>query len=328
MRLIGLAVVVVLGLVLSSRSADAQDAGKVYRVGWLAMASGAPVERNVKAFEQSLGERGWVSGKNLVIEYRSAEGQYERLPGLAAELVRLQPQAIVAGVTPAVRAAKGATDTIPIVMVTVGDPIGDGLITSLARPGGNVTGLTLTPTGEIWAKQLQLLGEAVPRSRRIAFLWNPANAAAPGAVKAVAEAAASLGVELKVVGARAPEEFESAFRAMSETRPQALFVLADGMFFAHRTRLADLALMHRLPTMLATKEYVAAGGLMSYGADYPDLYRRAGIYVDKILRGAKPADLPVEQPTKFELVINLKTAKALGLTIPPSVLGRADQIIE
>jgi ABC-type uncharacterized transport system substrate-binding protein len=328
MRLIGLAVVVVLGLVLSSRSADAQDAGKVYRVGWLAMASGAPVERNVKAFEQSLGERGWVSGKNLVIEFRSAEGQYERLPGLAAEFVRLQPQAIVAGVTPAVRAAKGATGTIPIVMVTVGDPIGDGLITSLARPGGNVTGLTLTPTGEIWAKQLQLLGEAVPRSRRIAFLWNPANAAAPGAVKAVEEATASLGVELKVVGARAPEEFESAFRAMSETRPQALFVLADGMFFAHRARLADLALMHRLPTMLATKEYVAAGGLMSYGADYPDLYRRAGIYVDKILRGAKPADLPVEQPTKFELVINLKTAKALGLTIPHSVLLRADQVIE
>jgi len=328
MRRIGLAVVVVLGLILSLGSVDAQDAGKVYRVGWLGMASGAPVERNVKAFEQSLRERGWVSGKNLVVEYRSAEGKYERLPDLAAELVRLKPQVIVAGVTPAVQAAKTATSTIPIVMVTVGDPIGEGLIMSLAHPGGNITGLTLTPTGEIWGKQLQLLSETIPDARRIVFLWNPANAAAPRAVKAVQAAAPLLGVQLQVVSARGPEEFEQAFRAMSKTRPQALFVLVDGMFFAHRIRLADLALVHSLPTMLATKDYVEAGGLMSYGADYPDLYRRAAIYVDKLLKGAKPADLPVEQPTKFELIINLKTAKALGLTIPRSVLGRADQIIE
>jgi putative ABC transport system substrate-binding protein len=328
MRLIGVAVVVVLGLTLSLRSLEAQEGGKVYRIGWLGMASGVPVERMVKAFEQSLRERGWASGKNVVVEYRSAEGKYERLPHLATDLVRLEPQVIVAAVTPAVRAARGATGTIPIVMVTVGDPVGDGLITSLARPGGNITGLTLTATAEIWAKQLQLLSEAVPHAKRIALLWNPANPAAPRAVKAVADATPSLGVELQIIGVRAPEEFEPAFRAMREARPHALLVLTDAMFFAHRARLADLAVVHRLPTILATKEYVEAGGLMSYGADYSDLYRRAAIYVDKILRGAKPADLPVEQPTKFELVVNLNTAKALGLTIPQSVLLRADQVIE
>jgi len=309
-------------------AAQAQPAGNVYRIGFLGIPSRGEVEHLVQPFEQALRERGWVTGKNLVIEYRWAEGKYDRLPAFAAELVRLEPQAIVAPVTAAARAARDATATIPIVMVTVSDPIVDGLIASLARPGGNVTGLTLTPTSEIWAKQLQLLREVVPHARRIAFLWNPANMTATRGVRTVEEAARSLGVELQVVGVRAPAEFEPAFRVVTQEQAHALLVLADAMFLAHRARLADLALAHRLPTVLATKEYADAGGLVSYGADYPDLFRRAVVYVDRILKGAKPMDLPVEQPTKFELVINLKTAKALGLTIPQSLLLRADQVIE
>jgi putative ABC transport system substrate-binding protein len=316
------------GLLVASPAAEGQPAGNLYRIGFLGIPSRGEVEHLVQPFEQALRQRGWVTGKNLVIEYRWAEGKYDRLPAFAAELVRLEPQVIVAPVTAAAQAAKGATSIIPIVMVTVSDPLGDGLIASLARPGGNVTGLTLTSTSEIWAKQLQLLGEVVPHAKRVAFLWNPANMAATRGVRTVEEAARALGVELQVAGVRAPEEFEPAFRAMTQARAHAVLVLADAMFLAHRARLADLALEHRLPTLLATKEYVKAGGLVSYGADYPDLFRRAAIYVEKILKGATPADLPVEQPTKFELVINLKTAKALGLTIPPSLLQRADQIIE
>jgi putative ABC transport system substrate-binding protein len=317
-----------LATVIAPRAGSAQQAGKAPHIGWLGVTSRGTAEHNVQAFERALGDRGWTTGKNVVIDYRWAEGKYDRLPGLAAELVRLEPQVIVVGPMAAARAAKDATSTIPIVMGTVTDPIGEGLIASLARPGGNVTGLTMTPTWEIYAKQLQLLKEAVPTARRIAFLWSPANVAAPPGVKTAEEAARSLGIELQVVGARAPEEFESAFRTMTDSRAQALLILADGMFFAHRARLAHLAVAHRLPTMLAAKEYVEAGGLISYGTSYPDLFRRAAIYVDRILRGAKPADLAVEQATKFEMVINLKTAKALGLTVPQSLLLRADQIIE
>ena len=316
------------GLLAAPLAAEAQPAGKVYRIGFLGIPSRGEVEHLVQPFEQALRERGWVTGKNLVIEYRWAEGKYDRLPAFAAELVRLKPQVIVAPVTVAAQAVRGATSIIPIVMVTVSDPIGDGLIASLARPGGNVTGLTLTPTSEIWAKQLQLLREVVPHARRIAFLWNPANMAASRGVRIVEKAARSLGAELQVVGVRTPAEFDPAFLAMTQAQAHALLVLADAMFLAHRARLADLALVHRLPTVLATKEYADAGGLVSYGADYPALFRRAVIYVDRILKGAKPADLPVEQPTKFELIINLKTAKALGLTIPPSLLQRVDQVIE
>ena len=287
------------------RAGHAQPAGKAPRIGWLGVASRETTEQNVQAFEHALGERGWATGKNVVIEYRWAEGKYDRLPALAAELVRIETQVIVVGPMAAARAAKDVTSTIPIVMVTVTDPISEGLVASLAHPGGNVTGLTLTPTWEIYAKQLQLLKEAVPAARRIAFLWSPANVAAPPGVKTAEEAARSLGIELQVVGVRAPEEFESAFRTMTDSWAQALLILADGMFFAYRARLAALAVVHRLPTMVAAKEYVEAGGLISYGTSYPDQYRRAAIYVDKILRGAKPADLPVEQATKFELVINL-----------------------
>jgi putative ABC transport system substrate-binding protein len=269
-----------------------------------------------------------VTGENLVITYRSAEGKYDRLPALAAELVRLEPQVIVAVPTAAARAAKDATSTIPIVMMNVSDPIGEGLIASFARPGGNVTGLTLTPTLEIYGKQLQLLKEAIPRARRFAFLWNPANPAAPPAVRATEDAALSLRVELQVVSARAPEEFEAAFQAMTHARAEALLVIPDSVFLTHGARLADLSVRHHLPTLYGLGDHAKAGGLMAYGQSLPDVYRRAAVYVDRILKGAKPADLPVEQPTKFELVVNLKTAKALGLTIPPSVLARADELIE
>jgi len=269
-----------------------------------------------------------VTGQNLVIEFRSAEGKYDRLPALAAELVRLEPRVIVAVPTAAARAAKDATSTIPIVMWGVSDPIGEGLIASFARPGGNVTGLTITPTLETYAKQLQLLKEAVPRAKRIGFLWNPANPTAPPVVRTVEEAARSLGVELQAVGARAPEEFEPAFRAITQARPHALLILQDSMFFAHYPRLADLSIRRRLPTMHGAVEYAQAGGLMAYSVNRADAYRRIAGYVDRLLRGANPAELPVEQPTKFELVVNLKTAKAHGVTIPQSLLLRADQVIE
>ena len=305
------------------------QAGKVYRIGFLSAGS-QPTLENRQAFEHALRERGWVPGENLVIAYPFAEGKYDRLPALAADLVRLKPRVIVAVPTVAARAVRDATTTIPIVMLFVSDPIAEGLIASFARPGGNVTGLTLTPTREIFAKQLQLLKEAVPRARRIAFLWNPANptTTGPPAVRIVEEAARSLGVGLQIIGARAPEEFEPAFRAMTQARADALLVLIDSMFFTHRARLADLSGRDRLPTMYGAGEHAKAGGLMAYGVNLADAYRRTAGYVDKLLRGANPAELAVEQPTKVEFVIDLKTAKALGLTIPPSLLARADQIIE
>jgi putative ABC transport system substrate-binding protein len=308
--------------------ARAQQSGKVYQIGFLSASQ--PPSESRQAFEHALSERGWVPGENLVIVYRFAEGKYDRLPALAAELVRLEPRVIVAVPTVAARAARDATTTIPIVMLFVSDPISEGLIASLARPGGNVTGLTLTPTRDIFAKQLQLLKEAVPRSRRIAFLWNPTNPTTTGPpnVRIVEEAARSLGVELQVVAVRAPEELEPAFRAMTQARADALLVLSDSMFFTHRARLAGLSGRHRLPTMYGAGEHAKAGGLMAYGVNLADAYRRAAGYVDRLLRGANPAELAVEQPTKVEFVINLKTAKALGLTIPPSLLARADQVIE
>ena len=316
-----------LGL-LAATLADAQQVGKVYHIGVLSIGARGPNDHLFLAFEQALRERGWATGENLVIAYRYAEGKYDRLPALAAELVRLEPKVIVAVQTAPVRATKDATSTIPIVMVTVSDPIGEGLIASFGHPGGNVTGVTVTPTWEIHAKQLQLLKEAVPRARRIAFLWNPANRAASPSVRTVEEAARSLGLELHVVGARAPEELEPTFRAMTQARVDALLVMSDAMFLAHRAQLADLSVRHRLPTMYGLDEHTKAGGLMAYSVNLVDRYRLAAGYVDRLLRGAKPAELPVEQPAKFEFVVNLKTAKALGVTIPQALLLRADQVIE
>jgi putative ABC transport system substrate-binding protein len=280
------------------------------------------------AFRQALRELGWVEGQNIVIDYRFAEGRFDRLPDLAAELVRLKVDIIVAQPTPAAAAAKNATETIPIVMISVGDPVGLGLIASLARPGGNVTGSSYSVGLEIAGKGLELLKETVPKVRRVAILSNPANPGHPLAIREVNVAARSLGVQLQLLEARDPNEFDGAFAAMATERVGVLLVVADSMFLLHRTRLADLAARSRLPAAYGNREIVEAGGLMSYGPSVRDLFRRSATFVDKILKGAKPGDLPVEQPTKFELVINLKTAKVLGLTIPPSLLQRADEVIQ
>jgi ABC-type uncharacterized transport system substrate-binding protein len=315
------------GLLAAPRAADAQQAGKVYRIGYLSGGS-STLTHLIDAFRQGLRELGWVEGQNIVIDYRFAEGRLDRLPDLAAEIVRLKVDVIVAAPSPPAAAAKNTTGTIPIVMIGAGDPIAQGLIASLARPGGNITGLAYSVGQEIFGKQLALLKEAVPKVRRVAVLWNPAVPTLAPAIGEVKVAARSLGVQLQLLEARGPNDFDSAFAAMARERAGALLVITDSVFTTHRIRLADLAARSRLPAAYTNRQPVDAGGLMSYGPSFPDLWRRAATYVDKILKGAKPADLPVQQPTKFELVINLKTAKALGLTIPPSLLARADEVIE
>jgi putative ABC transport system substrate-binding protein len=315
------------GMLAVPLAAVAQQAGKVPRIGYLGTRT-LP-DFGVDAFRQGLRELGWIEGQNIVVDYRLAEGQLDRLPDLAAELVRLKVDIIVAQATPGAAAAKKATDTIPIVMVPVGDPVGLGLIASLARPGGNVTGLSYSVGGlEIIGKQLELLKETLPKIRRVAILLNPANPTRPVAMRDVEVAARSLALQLQFVEARHPDEFDSAFGAMGKARTGGLVVMADTMFVLHRTRLADLAARRRLPTAYGWREHVEAGGLMSYGPSLSDLFRRSATFIDRILKGAHPGDLPVEQPTKFELVINAKTAKALGLTIAQSLLARADQVIQ
>ena len=316
------------GLLASPRIADAQPAGQLHRIGYLVGGSAAANPQFVEAFRQGLRELGWVEGQNIIVEYRFAEGRLDRLPDLAADLVRSKVDIIVAGPSPPAAAAKNATGTIPIVMIAVGSPVEQGLIASLARPGGNVTGVSFSVGLEIVGKQLELLKETAPKVRRVAILSNPANPSHAIAIRDAKVAAKSLGVQLQLLEARGPDAFDGAFAAMAKERVGALLVITDPIFLLYRTRLADLVARRRLPAAGGYRELVEAGGLMSYGPSIPDLWRRAAIYVDKILRGAKPADLPVEQPTKFELVINLKTAKALGLRIPQSVLGRADEIIQ
>jgi putative tryptophan/tyrosine transport system substrate-binding protein len=327
-RGVALVAVLAVSLLAAPLAADAQQAGRVPRIGFLGVTSPSDRPPLLDAFRQRLRELGWVEGQNIVIDYRYAEGRVDRLPDLAAELVRLKVDLIVSLGTQGVTAAKNATETIPIVMIAVRDPVGTGLIASLARPGGNVTGVSGYAGLEIVAKQLELLKETVPKIRRVAILSNPTNAYHQLAIREVNVAARSLGVQLQLLEARGPNEFDGAFAAMAKERVGALLVLSDAMLSSHRTRLADLAARSRLPAAYGVRESVEAGGLMSYGPSFLDLYRRSATYVDKILKGANPADLPVEQPTKFELVINLKTAKALGLTIPPSLLQRADQVIE
>ena len=323
-------VVAALGLLLTAPlAADAQQAGKVPRIGFLSLTSPSDRPALLDAFRQGLREVGWVEGQNIVIDYRYAEGRVDRLPDLPAELVRLKVDLIVASAgTQVATAAKNATETIPIVMIFVRDPVGNGLIASLARPGGNVTGVSGSAGLEIFAKQLELLKETVPKIRRVAILSNPTNAYHQLAIREVNVAARSLGVELQLLGARGPNEFDGAFAAMAKERVGALLVLSDAIFGYHQTRLVDLAARSRLPAAYSVRDYVEAGGLMSYGPSLLDSYRQAAAYVDRILKGAKPAELPVEQPSKYELVINLKTAKVLGLTIPPSLLARADEIIQ
>jgi ABC-type uncharacterized transport system substrate-binding protein len=315
------------GLLAAPRVADAQPTGKVYRVGYLTAGSLTANPRVLEALRQRLHELGWIEGQNIVIEYRSAEGRLDRLPDLAAELVRLGVDVIVAAPTPAARAAKNATGRIPIVGVSLTDPVGLGLIASLARPGGNVTGVSYSVGVDIFGKDLELLKEVVPKVQRIAVLSNPDSPAQPLTIRNIKGAARSLGLQLQLLEARGPEDFDGAFAAMARDRAGALFVVTDPVFIPHRVRLVGLAARYRLPSIFTQRADVDAGGLMSYGPNFPDMYRRAATYVDKILKGAKPADLPVEQPTTFELVINLRTAKALGLTIPPTLLARADDVI-
>jgi putative ABC transport system substrate-binding protein len=300
----------------------------VPRVGYLRLTSASDRPRLLDTFRQGLRELRWIEGQNIVIDYRFAEDRLDRLSDLAAELVRLKVDVIVSAGTQGVTAAKNATETIPIVMIGVRDPVGTGLIASLARPGGNVTGVSGSAGLEIVAKQLELLKETIPKIRRVAILSNPGNAYHQLAIREVNVAARSLGVQLQVLEARGPNEFDGAFAAMVKERVGALVVLSDIIFNNHQTRLADLATRSRLPTAYGVRESVEAGGLMSYGPSFLDFYHRSAAYVDKILKGDKPADLPVEQPTKFELVINLKTARAIGVTVPPALLARADEVIE
>jgi putative tryptophan/tyrosine transport system substrate-binding protein len=306
--------------------ADAQPAGKAPKIAFLSASS--PINATVEAFRQGLRDLGYVEGRNIVIEYRWAEGRFDRLPALAAELLRLGVTVIVAGNTPAALAAKKATSTIPIILVTSGDPVGSGLAASLARPGGNVTGLSLTPTPAISGKQLELLKEAFPSITHVAVLANPANPPTAGLLKEIELAAQSLGLRLRVVQVQEPKEFGDAFATMKNERVPALLVIADPLVADNRDRIVAFAATNRLPAIYPYRLFVDAGGLMSYGADSSDLYRRAATYVDRILKGAKPAELPIEQPTKFELVINMRTARALGLSIPRQLLVRADRVIE
>ena len=308
--------------------AEAQQPTKVPRIGFLVANSPSVYTARIEAFRQGLRELGYMEGKNIIIESRSAEGNLDLLPSLAAGLVRLKVDAIVAaGGDPPVRAAKQATQTIPIVMANASDPVGAGLVASLNRPGGNITGLSTAPGPEIYGKHLELLKETFPRLTRVAILSNPANRFSALALREAETTARAFKVSLQILEARNPDEFETAFAAATKERAGALLVVEDPMFFGERTRLANFAAKSRLPAIYGILEYVEVGGLMAYAAERTDMFRRAATYVDKILKGAKPADLPVEQPTKFELVINLKTAKQIGVTIPQSVLYRADKVI-
>ncbi len=321
---LGLIVTLALGILLAPHAAEAQKPAKVPRI---AVLSPTGLSHLSQAFRQGLRDLGYVEGQTVAVEERHAGGRLEQLPDLATELVRLKFDLIVTSGAPAAHAAKQATSTIPIVMAQINDPVSLGLVASLAKPGGNVTGLANLHS-ELAAKQLELLKEAVPKLSRLAVLWNPANPGAEHIVKHLRYPSQALGVTLNSVELRDPRGLESTFAAMSRQQPGALLLPPDPFFLPHGKQIVDLAAKHRLPAMFGWRELVEAGGLMAYGPSVPDMFRRAATYVDKILKGAKPSDLPVEQPTIFELVINLKTAKALGLTIPPSVLIRADQVIE
>jgi len=303
--------------------AQEHQAGKVYRIGFLR--AGQPPVAYIEGFRQGLQERGYVDGRNVVVEFRATDGSLDQLPRLTEELVRLKVDVILASAAPAALAVKKATTSVPIVFVGVIDPVELGLVPSLGRPGGNITGLT-TSSADVAGKRLELLKATVPRLRRVAVLWHPANPTNPIQLKGAQAAARTLGVQLEPVSIQGPNDFDSAVKAVRGT--DGLLLLESPLFTTHRARLAELAARTKLPAIYGQREYVDVGGLMSFGTHVPDLYRRAAFYVDKILKGAKPADLPVEQPTKFEFVINLRTARTLGLTIPPSLLARADQTID
>ncbi|HXB03803.1 MAG TPA: ABC transporter substrate-binding protein [Candidatus Angelobacter sp.] len=315
------------GFLASRLAVEAQPAPKTARIGFLSLSPGPTPTMDISP---GLRELGWIEGQNLAIEYRWAASREDQLPALAAELVRLKVDVIVTSSTPAAQAAKRATTTIPIVATFVADPVGSGLVASLARPGGNITGLTTLATGLV-AKRLELLKAVVSGSTRVAVLWQP-GALGERTMRDMMEetqvAGRTLALQLQFVEARRPDDFEQAFSAMREARAGGVLVFPNPILFEARRSIVAHAAKSRLPVVYPWREAASVGGFMSYSTNFPDMYRRAATYVDKILKGAKPADLPIEQPTKFELVINLKTAKALGLTIPPSLLQRADQVIE
>ena len=304
----------------------AQQPTKVPRIGFLGASSASVLAARIEAFRQGLRDLGYVEGKNIVIEWRSAEGKLDGLPALAAELVRLKVDVIVTTGPAPTRPAKEATSTIPIVMAFDNDPVGNGFVASLARPGGNITGLsTLAP--EISGKQLEVLKEIVPRLSRVAVLGSSTTPGNAQSLKETELAAGAFGVKVQYLDVRDPKDIDTAFQATGKGRADAILVLTSPVFNPYRTEIADLAVKNRLPAIYSTPEFVEDGGLMTYGVSLTDLYRRAATYVDKILKGAKPADLPVEQPKKFEFIVNLKAAKQIGLTIPPNVLVRADKVI-
>ena len=329
MRLRGLGriLALVLGVLAVPLTGEAQRPGPVPRVGYLILSPLAdPPSAERQAFLDGLRDLGYGVGRNIIIEYRSAAWNRDLLPDLAAELVELKVDVIVA-VPGAVDAAKEATKTIPIVIPALEDPVESGIVASLSRPGGNITG-TAQSTGDLASKRLELLKEAIPKASRVAVLWNPTNQGAPREWNQTQAAARVLGVTLQSLEVRDPKDFPSAFSAMTRTRPHALITFVSQLTTAYRPIIIEFATKHRLPTVFAVRADVEAGGFMAYAANLSDAFRRAAGYVDKILKGAKPADLPVEQPTTFELVINLKTAKAFGLTVPASLLLRADQVIQ
>ena len=313
--------------VLAPLAAAAQPAGRTVTIGYLGNSSPSLEANLVEAFREGLRQLGYVEGRNLIITYQWAWGNQERFGVLAGELVRLKPDVILTAGTPGTLAAKQATQSIPIVTAVAGDPVASGLVASLAKPGGNVTGLAgLTP--ELEGKRLELFKEVVPKLSRVAVLLNPANPFTTIAWKETQSAAKALGVKLQPVEARDPNDLDRAFATIKAARPQGLILIADRFLLIYRAPIVEFMTKNRLPGMFPFREFAREGGLMAYGPDYTDMYRRAAVYVDKILKGAKPADLPVEQPMRFELVLNMKTAKALGLKIPQSVLIRADQVIE
>ncbi len=314
-------------LVAAPLTAEAQPVGKVWRIGFISSASASAMAARDEAFRQGLGALGYVVGQNITIEYRWAEAKNDRLPDFAAELVTLKLDVIVTHGVVATRAVKQATTTIPIVIAAADDPLAAGLVTSLARPGGNITGLSVV-TPDLTEKRLDLLKGILPGQTRVAVLWNSDNPISEPELRKTEAAARSLGLQLQSLSVRDPREFASAFSSMKAERAGAVFVLSDAMFFGQRKEIAAFAVSNRLPLVAHLREFAEVGGLMTYGPKVVDLHRRAAYFVDRILKGAKPGDLPVEQPTKFELVLNMRTANALGLTIPPSLLQRADQVIE
>ena len=328
MRTSGFAIALALTLLVALFVANAQQKAKVYRIGVLDDVGMAANAENLGAFRHGLSELGYVEGQSFTIEYRSADGRTERFGDLARELVRLEADVIVTRGTPAALAAKHATETIPIVMASSGDPAAEGIVASLARPGGNVTGFHVMGPPELGSRRLQLIKEIVPALSRVGVLSNPANHYGPLLVRDAARAASAMGLQLQSFEVQRVEDFDRIFEAAALGRIDALVTVEDSLTFAHRARIVEFAAMSRLPAVHGLREFVEAGGLAAYGVDRRDLFRRSASYVHRIFKGARPADLAVQGPTRFEMVINLRTAKALGLTIPPSLLKRADRVIQ